>query len=109
MNSFLHDTSATKTKIAFTPILPYATTEYDIIHTVMCNFQDVLLQRSQVYGALSYNEDVYRLAKGLQLLDTTRFDNIFLGVEGFHTEKVMIACCGKYLKDTGIDSILVEN
>ena len=39
MNSFLHDTSATKTKIAFTPILPYVATEYDTIHTVMCNFK----------------------------------------------------------------------
>ena len=52
---------------------------------------------------------MYRLAKELQLLDPARFDNIFLGLGGFHTEKVMIACCGKYLEDTGIDSILVEN
>ena len=39
MNSFLHDTSATKTKIAFTPILPYVAKKYDTIHTVMCNFR----------------------------------------------------------------------
>ena len=63
MNSFLHDTSATKTKIAFTPILSYVATEYDSIHTVMCNFQDVLLQKSQLYGPLRCNEGVYRLAK----------------------------------------------
>ena len=35
MNSFLHDTSATKIKIVFTPILPYVATEYDTIHTVI--------------------------------------------------------------------------
>ena len=35
MNRFLHDTSATKTKIAFTSVLPYAATEYDTIYTVM--------------------------------------------------------------------------
>ena len=52
---------------------------------------------------------MFRLAKELQLLDPARFDSIFLGLGGFHTEKVMIACCGKYLEDTGIDSILVEN
>ena len=33
MNSFLHDTNTTKTKIAFTPTLPYFATEYDTIHT----------------------------------------------------------------------------
>ena len=52
---------------------------------------------------------MYRLAKELQLLDPARFDNIFLGLGSFHTEKVMIACCGKYVADTRIDSILVEN
>ena len=52
---------------------------------------------------------MYRLAKELQLLYIARFDNIFPGLGGFHTEKVMIACCGKYLEDTRIDLILVEN
>ena len=42
-------------------------------------------------------------------MDPARFENIFLDLGGFHTEKVMISCCGKYLEDTGIDSILVEN
>ena len=90
-------------KRKFTPILPYAATEYDAIHTVMCNYQDVLLQESQSYGPLWCDEGVCRVAKELQLLDSARFDNIFLGLRGFHTEKVMIACCGKYLEDTGID------
>ena len=62
MSSFLHDTSATKTKIAFTPILPYVATEYDTIHIVMCN---VLLQNAQSYGPLWCNEGVYRLEKEL--------------------------------------------
>ena len=75
----------------------------------MCNFQDVLLQKSQSYGPLWCDEGVYRLAKELQLLDPARFDNIFLGLGGFHTEKVMITCCGKYLEDTGIDSVFVES
>ena len=42
-------------------------------------------------------------------MNSTLFDNIVLGLGGFHLKKVMIACCGKYLKDTGVDSIFVEN
>ena len=42
-------------------------------------------------------------------MDPARLDNIFLGLGGFHTEKVMIACCGEYLEDTGTNSIPVEN
>ena len=109
MNSLLQNQQIVKKKIAFTPILPYVATEYDTIHTVMCNFQDVLHQRSQAYGPLWCDEGVYRLAKELQLLDQDRFDNIFLGLGGFHMEKVMIACCGKYLEETGFDTAFAEN
>ena len=52
---------------------------------------------------------MYRLTKELEFLDPALFGNIFLGLGGFHTEKVVIACRGKYLEDTRIDSILVEN
>ena len=75
----------------------------------MCNFQDVLSQKLQTYGPLWCDKGVYRLAKELQLLNPTFFDNVFLGLGGFHMEKVMIVCCGKYLEDTGVDSIFVEN
>ena len=90
-------------------MLPYLATEYDTIHTVFYNFQDVLQQKSQPYGPLWCDEGVYQLAKEHQLLDQNRFDNIFLGLGSFHLEKVMIACCGKYLEETGFDTILVEN
>ena len=109
MNSLLQSQQIIKTKVAFTPIIPYVATEYDAIHTVMCNFQDVLRQRSQPYGPLWCDEGVFRLAKELQLLDQDRFHNIFLGLGGFHMEKVMIACCGKYLEETGFDTVFVEN
>ena len=75
----------------------------------MCNFQDVLFQKLQTYGLLWCDEGVYRLAKELQLLNPTFFDNIFLGLGGFHMENVMIACCAKYLEDTGVDRVFVEN
>ena len=59
VNSFFQDTSTRKTKIAFTPISPYVATEYNTIHTVMCNFQNVLFQKSQAYGPLWCDEGVY--------------------------------------------------
>ena len=109
MNSFLQNQQIIKTKVAFTPILPYLATEYDTIYTVMCNFQGVFQQKSQPYGPLWCVEGVYRLAKEPQLLGQNRFDNIFLGLGSFHMEKVMIACCGKYLEETGFNPVFVEN
>ena len=52
---------------------------------------------------------VYRIAKEIQLLNPGTFNNIFLGLGGFHMEKVIIACCGTFLKGTGIESVLVES
>ena len=80
VNSFLQNDKPMKTKVAFTPILPYVATEYDTVHTVMCNFEDVLLQKSQPYSPLWCDAGVYRLVKELQLLNPPGFDNIFLGL-----------------------------
>ena len=45
----------------------------------------------------------------MQLLNPNLFQNIFLGLGGFHTEKIVLACLGTYLKESGIEQILVEN
>ena len=108
-NSILEINSKLVTRMAFTPILPHPATEYDSIFTSMINFQDVLLQKSIPCGPLWSDEGVYRLAKELQLNNPDKFSNIFLGIGGFHLEKIVIACCGKYLEESGIDSVLVEN
>ena len=75
----------------------------------MVNFQDVLTQKGLSYGPLRCDEGVYRIAKELQLLNPDAFSNIFLGLGGFHLEKVITACCGKYLEESGVDIIFVEN
>ena len=75
----------------------------------MKNFQDVLIQKNLEYGPLWCDEGVYKIAKEIQLLKADEFKNIFLGLGGFHTEKIIIACCGQYLEESGIDTVLVEN
>ena len=46
MNRYLQNQPIAKTKIAFTPIVPFVVTDYDTIHTMMSNFQDVLRQKT---------------------------------------------------------------
>ena len=74
----------------------------------MINFQDVLLQEGLQSDPLWCDEGVYRIAKEPQLLSSDKFGSIFVGLVGFHLEKVVIACCGKYLEESSIDSIFVE-
>ena len=96
------------TKCAFTPILPYPATEYDVIFTTMVNFQDVLKQKECQSGPLWSDEEVYHIAKEIQLLYSQKFSNIFLEICGFHLEKVVIVCLGTYLKQSDIQILLAE-
>ena len=100
--------NCSKNRVAFTPTIPYPATDFDTIYTCMINFQDVLLQKGLDSGPLWCDEGIYHIAKELQLLNPEEFQNIFLGLGGFHLEKVVIACCGKYLEESGINSIFVE-
>ena len=71
-------------------------------------FSNVPWQKGLESGLLWCDEGVYRIAKELQLLNPGKFGNIFLGIEAFHLEEVVLACCVKYLEESGIDSIFVE-
>ena len=67
-----------------------------IINTRMRHFQNVLSQNELEHGPLSCDEGVYRIAKGLQLLNPEGLGNIFLGLEGFHLERILTECIGKF-------------
>ena len=95
------------TKI-LTPILPYPATTYDAIFTTITNFQDALKQKGDNYGGLWADEGVYHIAKEIQLLKPDQFNNIFLGLGGFHMEKIVLACLGTYFEPSGIVGVLVE-
>ena len=104
VNRLLNDTTVTSTNIAFTPILPYPATDYDSIYTtMMCYHQKNHLQVH--FGVMG----VYRIAKELQLLNSDMFDNIYIGLGGFHAEKILLACCGLYLKEIGVQDVFIYN
>ena len=96
------------TTTVLTPILPYPATTYDAVLTTMINFQDALKQKGDTYGALWADEGVYRIAKEIQLVKPDEFSNVFLGLGGFHMEKIVLACLGAYLEPSGIFAVLVE-
>ena len=41
-------------------------------------------------------------------MNPDQFDNIFLGIGGFHIEKIVLACLGLYLEPSGIFDVVVE-
>ena len=107
-NSARYNKEINCTRTAFIPILPHPATSYDSIFTSMLNFQNIMKQTENLCGALWCDEGVYHIAREIQLLSHNSFDNIFLGLGGFHMEKVVMACLGKYLKGSGIDKVLTN-
>ena len=45
----------------------------------------------------------------MQVLNPSLFSNIFLGIRGFHMEKILISCCGNYLKECGAENVFMES
>ena len=74
----------------------------------MINFQDVLKQKERENGPFWLDEVVRHTAKEIQLLYPQKISNIFLGIGGFHLEKVVIGCLGTYLESSGIQNLLVK-
>ena len=56
----------------------------------MKNFLDVLQQKLQ-YGPLWCE---------LKLLNPIGFSNVFIGLGGFHMEKIVMVCLGKFLEES---------
>ena len=65
----------------------------------MINLQDVLLLKGLACGPFWSNEGVFVSLLNLE----------FLGIDWFQLEKLTVACCGKYLEDSGLKNVLVEN
>lgn len=97
------------TELSFIPVLPYKSTSMDSIYTTMKNFQDVLKQRNEEYGALWCDEGVYCIAKEVQLLRPEEFANIWLGMGPFHWTKILVAGMGKFLEHSGITKALYKS
>lgn len=64
----------------------------------MRNYQDILNQSHFTYGPLWCDKGVYRIKKEIQQQKPDEFKNIFSGMGGFHTKKVVLANLGKYLE-----------
>ena len=57
---------------------------------------DILKQRELPYGLLQCDQGVYKIVKEVHLLTPDEFDNIFLGMGGFHTGKIVSASTEKF-------------
>ena len=48
-------------------------------------------------------------SKGATTFESRRIWKHFLGPGGFHLEKILIACIGKFLEESGAENVFTEN
>ena len=107
-NSILIEDTREIQRVGFLPILPYPVTEYSSVYTAMNNFKNILKQLNQKYFPLFCDQGVYRIARETQLHREDEFKDFTLMLGSFHMAKIVCACIGNYLKDSGVDHIFIE-
>ncbi|KAJ8668266.1 hypothetical protein QAD02_009929 [Eretmocerus hayati] len=106
--SLLLEDKRCKQRTGFLPVFPHPITEYSTVYSCMLNFLDVLDQLDQEYLPIACDEGVYRIARHIKFLEEKKFEKLILFMGNLHLIKVAMACAGKYLKNSGIENILIE-
>ena len=94
--------------VGYLPIIPSPVTEYSTVYTCLKNFNILLRQLNQEYLAVACDEGVYRIARSIMFENEKEFEKIVLCLGSFHMIKVTLSCIGKYLQNSGVESIFIE-
>ncbi|KAJ8677211.1 hypothetical protein QAD02_012998 [Eretmocerus hayati] len=107
LSTVLED-SRCKQRIGFLPVSPHPVTEYATVYTSMMNFLDISSQLDQEFLVITCDEGVYSIAMHIKFMLTALFGKLIIRLGDFHLIKIVQACVGKYLKNSGIKDILIE-
>ena len=108
-NAVLSEKDISKKKVGFLPVLPYPVTQYDTVYTALNNFKGILQHLDQPKLPVTCDEGVCHITREIQLIRPEEFQDIVLCMGSFHMAKVALGCVGKYLKGSGVESILLES
>ena len=86
-------------------VLPYPITKYNTVYTPMKNFVSICSQLVQDKMPIYMDEEVYYIAKEIQLLGPGEFSSRFLCLGTFHNVKNLLKCIGKSLAGSGTESV----
>ena len=75
----------------------------------MKNLQSVLQNLDQSASPLTFDEGVYHIARGIQLIRPDEFGNIIFCLGALHMAQVVSGCLGKFFKGSWAELILVES
>jgi len=92
----------------FLPVLLCPITLHHTVYTAMKNFQNVLGQLQQSHWPVTSDEGVYHIAREIVMNRPQEFSNLTILLGSFHIIKAVMGAIGKYAKDSGAETALVE-
>ena len=95
-------------QVGYLPYLPHPVNDQSTVYTAFHNFLDVLQQLEQKSLPVICDESVYRFVVEILLQRPMEFDNLVPMLDGFHFEKAVEHCIGKYFRGSGIEYALIE-
>ena len=104
-NAVWTDENVPLKQVASLPVLPYPVTLYSAVYTQMTNLVAICAQLVQHKLPVYADENVYCMAKEIQLLRPAEFKNLVLCLGTFHTAKTLLKCTGKSLEGSGAENV----
>lgn len=87
-NAVLSEEEMQLKRVALLPVLPHPVTWYALVYTPLKNLQGMLRYLVQTTLQVTCGEDVYHVAREIQLICPDDFKNIVLCMGSFHMTKV---------------------
>lgn len=98
-----------RTVIAYGPMYPEAPTNANVVETSIDYFMQVTSKLGQDKTVVTCDQAIYDIAKGLAKKHPGKYSSLILRLGGFHIAENFMGSIGFFMKESGIEDVLVES
>lgn len=100
---------AKKTTIGYGPMYPKTPTRPDVVKTSLDYFVSMSLKLGQPKTVITCDQAIYDILKGLVVKEAERYKNVIVRLGGFHIAQNFLGSIGFFVKESGIEDLLVSS
>ena len=101
--------SSEKNVIAYGPIFPDSPTKPNVVEKSLDYFMTVMSKLGQNKTVVTCDQAIYDIAKGLAKKYSEKYANLVIRLGGFHIAENFMGAIGYFMKESGMEDILVES
>lgn len=108
-NASLHSDLLPKQVVHYMPNLNLPITKHDTVAQTMRRSQKCADECAQKYGLVTYDLDVAKTARKIQITNQPEFDNLFIMFGAFHLQMCFFRAMGKVIEESGGPAMLTDS